>query len=312
MSAGTTAARDGFLGTLALTATAALWGSNHVVARAVHEMVPLPALIFWRWLIGAGLLTAIAVPALRQAWPAIAPRLRELCFGGAVGVGLFSYFLIGGAYHSLALEVGFINATTPVWVALLGKRMGEGRVPGRTWAALALAFAGTLLIISKGQPGDLLRFHFNVGNLWSLLGAMTFAWFSIRIRGWTRVIDPLPLTIVTAWAGVIAVLLPVYLVWLATGGPWFYWHDREATAAIAAIAYIAVGPTMFGNALYLYGIASKGPARAAAFLYLTPAFSALLAIVWLKEVPAWFHFAGFIAIVGGLMLLQTGRPKAQP
>jgi len=69
---------------------------------------------------------------------------------------------------------------------------------------------------------------------------------------------------------------------------------------------------MFGNALYLYGIASKGPARAAAFLYLTPAFSALLAIVWLKEVPAWFHFAGFIAIIGGLMLLQIGRPKAQP
>ena len=36
------------LGTLALIATAALWGSNHVVARAAREAVPLPALVFWR------------------------------------------------------------------------------------------------------------------------------------------------------------------------------------------------------------------------------------------------------------------------
>jgi len=51
------------------------------------------------------------------AWPAIRPRLGGLIVGGAVGVGLFSYLLLGGAYQSLAIEVGFINATTPVWVA---------------------------------------------------------------------------------------------------------------------------------------------------------------------------------------------------
>jgi drug/metabolite transporter (DMT)-like permease len=37
------------LGTIALIVTAALWGSNHVIARATRETVPLPALVFWRW-----------------------------------------------------------------------------------------------------------------------------------------------------------------------------------------------------------------------------------------------------------------------
>jgi len=70
------------------------------------------------------------------------------------GVGLFSYLLLGGAYQSLAIEVGFINATTPVWVLLLGLRMGGGEITaGMKWG-LALAFAGTVLIITKGQlPG---------------------------------------------------------------------------------------------------------------------------------------------------------------
>src|SRR6516164_6573082 len=92
-------------GTVALIATAALWGSNHVVARAARDIVPLPALVFWRWGLAALALSIIALPSLRQAWPEIRARRRDLMFGGAVGVGLFSYFLLGGAYQSLAIEV---------------------------------------------------------------------------------------------------------------------------------------------------------------------------------------------------------------
>src|SRR5438876_580449 len=76
--------RSRSLGMIALVATAALWGSNHVVARAVREIVPLPALVFWRWALAALALTVIAWPALRQAWPEIRPRLAELAFGGAI------------------------------------------------------------------------------------------------------------------------------------------------------------------------------------------------------------------------------------
>ena len=86
------------LGTLALIATAALWGSNHVVARAARDAIPLPALVFWRWLPAAIILTIIALPALRDAWPAVRPRLAGIVVGGAIGVGLFSYLLLGGAF----------------------------------------------------------------------------------------------------------------------------------------------------------------------------------------------------------------------
>ncbi|MDO9062824.1 MAG: EamA family transporter, partial [Bradyrhizobium sp.] len=176
---------------MALIATAALWGSNHVVARAAREAIPLPSLVFWRWLPAAVLLTLVALPALREAWPTIRPRLGGLIVGGAVGVGLFSYLLLGGAYQSLAIEVGFINATTPVWVLLLGLWMGGGKLAaGMKWG-LALAFAGTLLIITKGHPEALTALSFSLGNLWSLLAAMAFAWFSIRVRDWSRTIAPL-------------------------------------------------------------------------------------------------------------------------
>jgi drug/metabolite transporter (DMT)-like permease len=300
------------LGTLALIATAALWGSNHVVARAARDAIPLPALVFWRMLPAAIILTVVALPALRDAWPAIRPRLAGILVGGAIGVGLFSYLLLGGAYQSLAVEVGFINATTPVWVLLLGRWMGGTQLgAGMPWG-IALAFAGTLLIISKGDIEALTELRFNLGNFWSLLAAIVFAWFSIRIRFWTRTIAPLPLMVVTAWSGLLLVMLPLYLAWVMSGGPWLVWNDADINFALAATGYMSLAPTMLGNLFYLYGVAALGPARAAAFLYLSPLFSAAFSIVWLGERLAWYHIAGIAAIFSGLFILgRLGEAPAR-
>ena len=301
-------------GTAALVVTAALWGSNHVVARAARDIVPLPSLVFWRWGLAVLALTFIALPSLRQAWPAIRPKLPDLMFGGAVGVGVFSYFLLGGAYQSLAIEVSFINATTPVWVLLIGlglrrHQAGDDAVTPLMIGAITLAFAGTLLIICKGEIGTLTSLRFSLGNFLSLLAAISFAWFSLRVRDWGRTIPALPLMVVTGWSGVLLVMLPVYLGWMFYGGAWLAFDPADAMAALASIAYIAFLPTMLGNLFYLFGVTALGPARAAAFLYLSPLFSAGLAIAWLGERIAWYHIAGIAAIFAGLYLL--GRAPAR-
>jgi drug/metabolite transporter (DMT)-like permease len=300
-------------GTLALIATAALWGSNHVAGRSVRDMVPLPALVFWRWIPAAIILTIIAWPALRQAWPAIRAELSGLFVGGVVGVGLFSYCLLGGAYQSLAIEVGFINATTPVWVLLLGRWMGEAPLTATTKWGIALAFTGTLLIITKGKLETLTQFQLSLGNLWSLIAAIAFAWFSIRIRDWSRAIASLPLMVVTGWAGLLVVMTPAYLISVALGGPWFVWNDADMGFALAAVSYMGLAPTMLGNLFYLYGVAVVGAARAAAFLYLSPLFSAVLSILWLGEQLAWYHLAGIAAIFAGLLISgKSGPARPEP
>jgi drug/metabolite transporter (DMT)-like permease len=295
------------LGTLALITTAALWGSNHVVARAARDAAPLPALVFWRWLPALIILTVIAWSGLRRGWPDIRPRLGELTIGGIIGVGLFSFLLIGGAYQRPAIEVGFINATTPVWVVLLGAVMGRGQITRLGQGGLALAFFGTILIIGKGDLLRLAGLQLNLGNLWSLFAAIFFAWFSIRVREWSRVIETLPLTVVTAWAGLVTVSLPVYVIWVARGGPWFAWTDADMPVALGAIAYTGLGPTMLGNVFYLYGVATNGATRAASFLYLSPLCTALFSIVWLGEHLAWYHVGGICAIFAGLFLLSRSE-----
>jgi drug/metabolite transporter (DMT)-like permease len=187
--------------------------------------------------------------------------------------------------------------------------MGGEHLTARTKCGIALAFAGTLLIISKGQPQALTELRVSLGNLWSLLAAICFAWFSIRVRDWTSVIAPLPLTVVTGWSGLIVVMLPIYVVSIATGGPWLVRNEADLGLALAATAYIGLAPTMLGNLFYLYGVATLGPVRAAAFLYLSPLFSAAFSISWLGEQLAWYHLGGIAAIFAGLIISSKFGPK---
>jgi drug/metabolite transporter (DMT)-like permease len=92
-------------------------------------------------------------------------------------------------------------------------------------------------------------------------------------------------------------------------GDWLVYSAADRTVALASIGYIGLLPTMLGNIFFLYGVAAVGAARAAAFLYLSPLFSAAFAIAWLGERIAWYHVGGIAAIFAGLYLL--GRPGAK-
>jgi drug/metabolite transporter (DMT)-like permease len=107
-------------------------------------------------------------------------------------------------------------------------------------------------------------------------------------------------------------MLPVYLGWILYGGPWLVFHDADIAVALASIGYISLLPIMVGNLCYLYGVSAVGPARAAAFLYLSPLFSATFAIGWLGERIAWYHAGGIAAIFAGLYLLGRSAAALAP
>jgi drug/metabolite transporter (DMT)-like permease len=84
-------------------------------------------------------------------------------------------------------------------------------------------------------------------------------------------------------------------------------HASRSPLAPAAIGHTGLIPTMVGNVFFLFGVAANGAARAAIFLYLSPLFSAGLAIVWLGEEIARYCLAGVVAILTGLYLVSRIR-----
>lgn len=301
--------RQALLAAGALAATALLWGSNHVAARAIHGEVPLPVLMFWRWALALAVLTPVALPGLVREWPAVRPRLGRIFVLGTAGVGLFSAFLYAGAYYSLALEVGLLNATTPVWVVLLGMAAGAPSAGGRQWAGIALALAGVAAILLKGDPANIAALEFHIGNIWALAGAIVFAWYTLALGARPLNLSALITTVLMAWSGVLSVIGPAYLGFLLLGGtdplvP----ADRPLLPSLA-VAYIALGPTLVGNLFWIYGASRLGAARAGPFLYLSPVASLVLAVTLLGEPLALFQLAGAGAILCGVAISSTARSR---
>lgn len=295
---------------LALALTAVLWGSNHVAARAIHEALPLPALIFWRWGLALLALLPIALPGLLRERATIRRHAREIAVLGAVGVGLFSICLFAGAYHSLAMEVGLLNATTPIWVLLMAAAAGVAR-PGRGQVAgVLIALAGVLLVLLGANITHVSTLHFSIGNLWALMAAMLFAWYTYRLGQKPLPVSALSLTTLTALSGFILIFAPLYAGFLLTGGSDPLTAPDRPLPATLAVLYIALGPTLFGNLFWIYGASRVGAAKAGPFLYLSPLSALLLSTTLLGEQLTAWQVAGGGAILFGLWLSSRAGRRA--
>ncbi len=296
---------------LALVATAMLWGSNHVVARAIHTDIPLPSVVLWRWMLSLLLLTPFVWPTLRRDWPNIRANLIFLICLGAIGIGLFSIFLLAGAYHSTALEVGLLNSTTPVWVVFLSYALGMARSVWLRNVGVVIALAGTCLILFKGTLDHVFGLQFQLGNVWSLIAAILFAGFTVALKFRALNISVLSLTTIAAWSGVLGVMMPFYLHFLVTGGSDPFLSGEAAPNTVIAMLYLALGPTLIANLLWIFGATRLGAARAGPFLYLSPITSTVLAALFLGERIAWFHLIGFALILLGLYLTNRAADAPQ-
>lgn len=62
---------------------------------------------------------------------------------------------------------------------------------------------------------------------------------------------------------------------------------------------------------FLIGIHRIGVARAAPIKGMSPIFAALFALIFLGEDPAWYHLMGVLFVVGGIVLLVSGKTQGR-
>ena len=78
--------------------------------------------------------------------------------------------------------------------------------------------------------------------------------------------------------------------------------DRIASYFVAALLFVAVGPSLVAYRAWGAGVARVGPTTAGFFSNLTPLFAALMSATLLGEPPHLYHAAGFVLIVGGILV----------
>ena len=269
------------MATVLLVATMFLWSTNFVLARALHEAIGPFSLAFLRWGIALLCLLPFALPRLRRNWTALRRQWKALCLMGVFGIGLTNTLVYLAVKTTTATNAVILNSAT-----------------GRQCAGMVVALAGAVFIVCKGELAGLARFHFSPGDVLILGAGLAWAVYTVSLRTLRPGLDAL-----VQMAAALAIGEMVLL-------PGFLWEISGQGATLAALsggtwgllAYLGLFPSILAFLMYNRAIGLAGPARAASFLYLMPAFGALLSVLALGESLHAFHVAGLAAIFAGIVL----------
>lgn len=285
---------------LLLTVPPLLWAGNAVVGRMVHELVPPVTLNFLRWTIALALLLPFAFRVLRRdsgMWQ----NWRRFAVLGLLGIGLYNALQYLALQSSTPINVTLVAASMPVWMLLIGRLFFHAGVARRQVLGALLSIAGVLLVLSRGDPAQLLAARLVPGDLLMILA--TIAW---SLYSWLLTLPGDPPAIRKDWAGFLLAQVFFGLIWsgVFAAGEWALTPARIhwGWPLAAALLYVAVGPAIIALRCWGAGVQRAGPSIAGFFSNLTPLFAALMSSAFLGELPHLYHGAAFALIVGGIVL----------
>lgn len=277
------------------------WAGNQVVGKSVLDHVPPMALGFWRWALAIVILLPLAWMELSRARAVITRHWPYLFICGLMAVTAWQVLIYLALQRTLVLNILLINALGPLLIMGAAWIMAGERMSVREILGGLLGLAGALAIVTEADPARLLALEFRTGDLLALAGQVVWAIYSILLRRRPEGLPPLGFATTTAVFGLLG-LVP-FEIWEHSqiGGFTLTWPIA------AALAYLAIFPSVLSLMLWNRGVAMVGAGPAGQTMYLVPLFGAILSILFLGERLAWHHAVG-IALIAPAIWLATRSP----
>lgn len=281
---------------LAAVITMFFWAGTTIVVRYVRAEIPPLGLSFWRTFAAFLILLPFAARPLLRQWDAVRPHLGMLALLALLLWVGGNALLFVSLQYTIAINAAVINSVEPVIIVLLAALLFGDRLSRRQAAGVAVSLAGVLALISAGSVDRLLALDFNRGDLIVTGAYVSWGLYAVLLRKLPRGLDHrVTLAVLLGFGAVF--LLPLHLIETVVARP----MPATAAAALTVIG-LAAFPCALAMLLWNYAIAHMGAVRAGQFLHLIPAFTVLLAIAFLGEIPGAHHIAGILLIAGGLYL----------
>ncbi len=292
---------------LLLTLTALIWSGNFVLGRGVQGVIPPLSLGFWRWLIAILVLAPFAWPHFWRQRELIRQHAALIGLQGLLAVTGFNTLLYVAVQYTTAINAVLVNSITPIIIALLSWLLYRETLHIRQVLGIVLSLGGVLLILARGEVSQLLAVSFNRGDILVLLAASAWSLYAVTLRRLSAELHPLAFLFAINAAGLVG-LFPLYLLELQQG-----LRIPLTVPAMLAVAYVSLCASVLAFLCWNYAVRIVGANRAGPFVHLMPVFSAILAVIFLNEEPAWHQAKGAALIFTGIVLAtyKVGQLKGK-
>jgi len=280
---------------LRLILLAAIWGGSFLFMRISAPVLGPAVLIELRVLFAALFLAAVGLVLkkrlhLRAHW-------KHYFILGFFNSAL-PFLLFAFAARTLSASVlSVLNATAPMWGALLGAAWSRQKVGLKSGIGLVLGTVGVALLVGfdhvAARPGA------GIAVAAALLAAFSYSVASLYARS-AKSVEPFANAHGTMWTSALMVL-PVLPLFPATG---------SFTPGIAA-AVLALGVLCSGIAYILYFklIEEVGTTSALTVTFLNPVFGILWGALFLHETIGWYTIVGSAIVLVGTALVTGFVPR---
>lgn len=279
----------------------ALWSVNYLIARLAPPLIAPHLLAAQRWLLAGA---AFGLLAQRELWAqrhAVRADWRHMLVLGALGMWICGAWVYLGGQTTSAVNIALIYSLSPVLIVLVSRLWLKEPFSAVQALGVALALAGVLHVVLKGQWGDLARVRWVAGDAWILGAALSWTFYSVLLKRWPSPLSEGARLGVIALAGVL-VLLP-FAAWEAAFAP-------QPAFSWPGLALAVAGAALPGYGAYLgYSVMLRelGAARVSVVLYLGPPYGALMAWAVLGEPIRLYHAVGLTLILPGIYLVNRRR-----
>ena len=280
---------------LRLVALAAIWGGSFLFMRIGAPVLGPAVLIELRVLFAALFLAAVGLVLkkklqLRAHW-------KHYFILGFFNSAL-PFLLFAFAARTLSASVlSVLNATAPMWGALVGAAWTRQGIAPRTLLGLVLGTAGVALLVGfdhvANRPGA------GIAIAAALVAALSYGIASLYARS-ARSVEAFANAHGTMWTSAIMVL-PALLLFPAPGSP-----GPGIAAAVLALGVLCSG---IAYLLYFRLIEEVGTTSALTVTFLNPLFGILWGVLFLGEVIGWYTVAGSAIVLVGTALVTGFTPR---
>lgn len=291
-----------------------LWAGNAIVGRLMQGSVPPITFNFLRWVLAFALLLPLAAWAIGRRSP-VWPHWRRFALLGLLSVALYNALQYMALKTSTPINVTLVASSMPVWMILLGRVLYGVPVTRRAAVGALLSLSGVVVVLTRGDWHQLGALQLVPGDGWMLAAAITWAGYSWMLARPAPGSEPPEVR--RDWAAFLLAQVAFGLLWSGamTAGEWALLptlpdgmhHIRWGWPLALALLYVAVGPSLLAYRAWGAGVARVGPTTAGFFSNLTPLFAALMSATLLGEPPRLYHLAGFVLIVGGILVSSAKR-----